>query len=154
MYVIMHIYKYTHAHIYIYMFPCAACHGISPRPHSIVYQAVLIVLFSFKQKVCKAVVAKKGAHSGFWLLLGSRLKHVTDNLVARLRRRDCGFRARITVTKDYVVFSSSLFERLRRAGPVWQQIPPTPLRILTTFFLSARGSPGRDKKKIIPLNTL
>ena len=33
------------------MFPCAACHGISPRPHSIVYQAVLIVLFSFKQKV-------------------------------------------------------------------------------------------------------
>ena len=104
------------------MFPCAACHGISPRPHSIVYQAVLIVL-------------------------GSRLKHVTDNLVARLRRRDCGFRARITVTKDYVVFSSSLFERSKRAGPVWQQIPPTPLRILTTFFLSARGSPGRDKKK-------
>ena len=84
------------------MFPCAACHSISPRPHSIVYQAVLIVLFSFKQKVarpvlgkiayrlrvkavlrspksqqvasrcagtlkkvCKAVVAKKGAHSGF-----------------------------------------------------------------------------------------
>ena len=74
-------------------------------------------------------------------------KHVTDNLVARLRRRDCGFPARITVTKDYVVFSSSLFERSKRAGPVWQQIPPTPLRILTTFVLSARGSPGRDKKK-------
>ena len=79
--------------------------------------------------------------------LGSRLKHVTDNLVARLRRRDCGFRARITVTKDYVVFSSSLFERSKRAGPVWQQIPPTPLRILTTIFVRGGGRRGGIKQK-------
>ena len=55
------------------MFPFAACHGISPRPHSIVKavlrspksQQVASRCAGTLKKVCKAVVAKKGAHSGF-----------------------------------------------------------------------------------------